>query len=89
MTAEPRSWTGTVDRAPSKEPMMVHATETRTTGSESTLILPHYRLSSSYCGPQDSRLSAGFFFFFLLYNTVLVLPYMDMNPPQVYMSSQP
>ena len=29
------------------------------------------------------------FFFFLLYNTVLVLPYIDMNPPQVYMSSQP
>ena len=26
---------------------------------------------------------------FLLYNTVLVLPYIDMNPPQVYMSSQP
>ena len=24
----------------------------------------------------------------LLYNTVLVLPYIDMNPPQVYMSSQ-
>ena len=29
------------------------------------------------------------FYFFLLYNTVLVLPYIDMNPPQVYMSSQP
>ena len=28
-------------------------------------------------------------FFFLLYNTVLVLPYIDMNPPQVYMNSQP
>ena len=26
--------------------------------------------------------------FILLYNTVLVLPYIDMNPPQVYMSSQ-
>ena len=26
--------------------------------------------------------------FFLLYNTVLVLPYIDMNPPRVYMSSQ-
>ena len=25
----------------------------------------------------------------MLYNTVLVLPYIDMNPPQVYMSSQP
>ena len=29
-----------------------------------------------------------FLFFFLLYNTVLVLPYIDMNPPRVYMSSQ-
>ena len=28
-------------------------------------------------------------FIFLLYSTVLVLPYIDMNPPQVYMSSQP
>ena len=29
-----------------------------------------------------------YFYFFLLYNTVLVLPYIDMNPPQVYMQSQ-
>ena len=29
-----------------------------------------------------------FKFLFLLYNTVLVLPYIDMNLPQVYMSSQ-
>ena len=38
------------------------------------------------------HVSLSFFFFnfiFLLYNTVLVLPYIDMNPPQVYMSSQP
>ena len=28
------------------------------------------------------------FYFILLYNTVLVLPYINMNPPQVYMSSQ-
>ena len=28
------------------------------------------------------------FYFILLYNTVLVLPYSDMNPPWVYMSSQ-
>ena len=28
------------------------------------------------------------FYFSLLYNTVLVLPYIDMNPPWVYMSSQ-
>ena len=26
------------------------------------------------------------FYFILLYNTVLVLPYINMNPPQVYMS---
>ena len=34
----------------------------------------------------------GFFFllfyFILLYNTVLVLPYINMNPPRVYMCSQ-
>ena len=29
-----------------------------------------------------------YFYFILFYNTVLVLPYIDMNPPQVYMSSQ-
>ena len=29
-----------------------------------------------------------FYFYFLLYNIVLVLPYIDMNLPQVYMSSQ-
>ena len=29
-----------------------------------------------------------YFILFLLYNTVLVLPYIDMSPPQVYMSSQ-
>ena len=29
-----------------------------------------------------------YFYFILLYNTVLVLPYTDMNPPWVYMSSQ-
>ena len=28
------------------------------------------------------------FYFILLYNTVLVLPYIDMNPPRLYMSSQ-
>ena len=27
------------------------------------------------------------FYFILLYNTVLVLPYIDMNPPRVYTSS--
>ena len=29
-----------------------------------------------------------YFYFILLYDTVLVLPYIDMNPPWVYMSSQ-
>ena len=29
-----------------------------------------------------------YFYFILLYNTVLVLPYIDMNPPRVYMRSQ-
>ena len=29
-----------------------------------------------------------YFYFILLYNTVLVLPYNNMNPPRVYMSSQ-
>ena len=29
-----------------------------------------------------------YLYFILLYNTVLVLPYIDMNPPWVYMSSQ-
>ena len=29
-----------------------------------------------------------YFYFILLYNTVLVLPYIDMNQPQVYTSSQ-
>ena len=29
-----------------------------------------------------------YFYFILLYNTVLVLAYVDMNPPRVYMSSQ-
>ena len=29
-----------------------------------------------------------YFYFILLYNTVLVLPYVDMNPTRVYMSSQ-
>ena len=29
-----------------------------------------------------------YFYFILLYNTVLVLPYIDMSPPRVYMCSQ-
>ena len=35
------------------------------------------------------RLYFNFYFYFiLLYNTILVLPYIDMNPPRVFMSSQ-
>ena len=30
-----------------------------------------------------------YFYFILLYNTVLVLPYIDMNPPWVYIYSNP
>ena len=29
-----------------------------------------------------------FFYFILLYNSVLVLPYINMNPSRVYLSSQ-
>ena len=41
----------------------------------------------------DMKLLLEFFlnfysYFILLYNTVLVLPYIDMNPPRVYLSSQ-
>ena len=35
-----------------------------------------------------SFLKNFYFYFILLYNTLLVLPYIDMNPPWVYMSSQ-
>ena len=34
------------------------------------------------------QVDSFFFFLILLYNTVLVLPYIDMNPPRVFMSSQ-
>ena len=29
-----------------------------------------------------------YFYFILLYDTVLVLPYIDMNPPRVYMGRE-
>ena len=41
--------------------------------------------------PGNFAVNSFFFFnvyFILLYNTVLVLPYIDMNPPWVYTSSQ-
>ena len=40
---------------------------------------------------EHRRIDAFFkknFIFILLYSTVLFLPYIDMNPPRVYMSSQ-
>ena len=62
------------------------------------VFLPEFHgLHSSWMaksGTQQSNLHFHFFFFnfyfyfILLYNTVLVLPYIDMNPPQVYMRSQ-
>ena len=40
-------------------------------------------------GPSGYNLFFFFsFYFILLYNAVLVLPYIDMDPPRVYMSSQ-
>ena len=37
--------------------------------------------------PVDCEIFQFLFIFFLLYNIVLVLPYIDMNPPQVYTCS--
>ena len=37
---------------------------------------------------QRTDIYVAFFFFFLLYNIVLVLPYINMNLPQVYTCSQ-
>ena len=44
----------------------------------------------SFPNPESQRFSFSiyFFSFILIYNTVLVLPYIDMNPPRVYMRSQ-
>ena len=64
--------------------------------SKKTLISPCICLSNlNICWGLSSsdRKSALFFFnfyfyFILLYNTVLVLPYIDMNQLRVYMSSQ-
>ena len=43
-----------------------------------TLFIGNLMKERTYC----------IFFFFLLYNIVLVLPYINMNPPWVYMCSQ-
>ena len=45
----------------------------------SVLLWPIYRVTQE---------AASFFFFFLLYNIVLVLPYIYMNLPRVYTCSQ-
>ena len=56
--------------------------------------LPCHSLSSGVCSnwcplSQWCFLFYKFYFYFiLLYHTVLVLPYINMNPPRVYMSSQ-
>ena len=54
-------------------------------GKESAASIPGLERS-----PGEGRDTPVFFFFYfiLLYSTVLVLPYIDMNPPRVYTSSQ-
>ena len=55
---------------------------------------PHLPVTGEGCAglhPASSAQSFLFFilfYFILLYNTVLVLPYININPPWVYMSSQ-
>ena len=51
----------------------------------SRLTLIHHICESVYL---FIYLFLNFFYFILLYNTVLVLPYINMNPPQVYTYSQ-
>ena len=50
------------------------------------LILPKHPLPP--CSQSSLFFFNFYFYFILLYNTVLVLPYIDMNQPWVYMSSQ-
>ena len=75
-------------------------THTRThTHTHTHTPLPHSASGiavHSFCFRDDEvrSLPPGIFFFFfffhfiLLYNTVLVLAYIDMNPPRLYVSSQ-
>ena len=54
------------------------------------MLLPEWPSTSNRL-KKNARISFFFnfyFYFILLYNTVLVLPYIDMNPPRVYMRSQ-
>ena len=58
------------------------------------LIFPIFFILFSICFWSTLNFILYYVFVFiviiiLLYNTVLVLPHIDMNPPQVYMSSQP
>ena len=59
---------------------------------ESPLSGPHGMACSLLLGTRNifsSFFKKNFYFYFiLLYNTALVLPYIDMDPPQVYMCSQ-
>ena len=55
--------------------------------SERALQLPAQEDSGKPPG-RGQRKPPGFYFIFKLYITVLVLPNINMNPPQVYMFSQ-
>ena len=52
-------------------------------------LIREYSIRKHYPNPFLNFIYFFIYFYCLLYNTVLVLPYIDMNPPQVYMSSQP
>ena len=56
-----------------------------------TKLLYSQQFPEKYTHPEKHHCFLFFvfnFYFILLYNTVLVLPCIDMNPPRVYMSSQ-
>ena len=54
----------------------------------SSSVVPFSSCPQSFPGSGSFLFLNFYFYFILLYNTVLVLPYIDMNPPRVYMSSQ-
>ena len=58
--------------------------------SMSKFTAVHFDLAKRPYASCSKTSSSNFFFFYfvLLYNTVLVLPYIDMNLPRVYMNSQ-
>ena len=61
--------------------------------SQATMFKVIPSLEAEYNQPQVIGficlfLKKFYFYFILLYNTVLVLPYIDMNPPRVYVNSQ-